>query len=115
MNSHQPPHAEPRASAPDELDRLLSDHFRREMPHPWPVAPSTNVEPASRQSYAPGPRSRWVLAASVMLVLGLCWVGVRSTAPVGTPRGSAAPGTAGDGPILQEMQKQRTITDTPKP
>jgi hypothetical protein len=57
----------------DDLDGLLRAFYRSEVPDPWPVL-KPPAEPTSRSGYS-GPRrwplqsSRWVLAASVALLL----------------------------------------------
>ena len=66
---------------PDDLDKLLSDFFRSEVPDPWPVMKSPG-RPTLRLAAAPAPdpvqpaprrwtlfRSRFALAATVALCL----------------------------------------------
>ncbi len=59
----------------DDVDRLLSDFFRAELPNPWPAAPVPDEQPQSlplstRKSLRrwSGLRSRFALAASVALL-----------------------------------------------
>ncbi len=64
----------------DDLDGLLGEFFRSEMPHPWPDTPETDEQPAilslpltprrSRSLF----RSRLALAASVAFLLAIPWV-----------------------------------------
>lgn len=64
----------------DDLDRLLSDFFRAELPNPWPAAPIPDEQPQSLPLSARKPirhwsslRSRFALAASVALLLAGGW------------------------------------------
>jgi hypothetical protein len=75
----------------DKLDRLLSDFFKAQLKHPWPDAPAAptsepSVLVAARSPSATVPlnrpgaptrnvnnKSRYTLAASVVLLLGTCW------------------------------------------
>jgi hypothetical protein len=69
--------------AVDDLDRLLGSYFKQQLPHPWPQAPSVSlstIQPATATTSTmarPGDslkRSRLVLAASVAILLGGCWL-----------------------------------------
>src|SRR5262245_17102282 len=80
---------------PDDLDRLLSEYCRAQMPTPWPrLRP-----PAARVAPAPGrgdplSASRLALAASLAAVLVGGWLlATRPAGPAG-PSGSALDGTA---------------------
>jgi len=60
----------------DDVDRLLSDFFRAELPNPWPAAPVPDEQPQSLPLSTRKPmqrgsalRSRFALAASVALLL----------------------------------------------
>ncbi len=69
---------DPTLGPPDALDRLLSDYFNSELPHPWPAPPAVgHAEPSSavRPAYAsdPNSRARWTLTCSVAVLLGSCW------------------------------------------
>jgi hypothetical protein len=71
-----PTHTDPQSSShpADGLDRLLSDFFKNEMPRPWPGPPPHAVaEPSAlvRDRTDAGSRSRYTLAASVAVLLGL--------------------------------------------
>lgn len=74
MSILQQPPIRPDAAgrSPDNLDGLLRAFYRAEMPDPWPaLQPSVSREvvpfrPTNRWS---SQRSRWVLAASVVLLL----------------------------------------------
>lgn len=68
-----PNHTNPVLPPPDGLDRLLSDFYRHEMPRPWPGPPAATAEPSAavRRRADSGRRSRYTIAASVALLLGL--------------------------------------------
>lgn len=57
---------------PDELEPLLRAFFRAEMPDPWPKArrPAAAPPPVLRGNWFLN--SRFVLAASALILLGLC-------------------------------------------
>jgi len=62
----------------DDLDRLLSDFFRSELPHPWPEAKIPDEQPKSLPARKSSPRwatfrSRFALAASIALLLVGGW------------------------------------------
>jgi hypothetical protein len=64
----------------DDLDRLLSDFYRSELPNPWPVPPVAGVRTEFLPLTAPplirrwsAVRSRFALAASVALLLAGSW------------------------------------------
>lgn len=109
----------------DELDRLLKAYFQLELPTCWPPAPDTEIigsmelasseRPMRRDWLTP---SRWALAASVAALAGLC--GLLFNASSSPPRPPVAKqpspypsATAGDGPILQEMSRQRALNTHP--
>jgi hypothetical protein len=78
-------------TAPDELDRLMSYYFARELPSPWPGPPAV-VVPSVRPQADAGRRSRYALAASVAALLGL-GVYLSSAVPGGRPApGAGQPG-----------------------
>jgi hypothetical protein len=55
---------------PEDLDALLRAYFRSEMPEPWPtLQPPADVVPPPARKRWPMNASRWVLAASVALLL----------------------------------------------
>jgi len=65
----------------DDLDRLLSDFFRSELPNPWPAPPisddlTESLPLSARKPIRRGPalRSRFALAASVALLLAGGWL-----------------------------------------
>ena len=68
MSFPNPPHFA--RDCPEDLDRLLRDFFHAELPASWPVpeppARAVPMRPVRRPLY----RSRFVLAASVALLLG---------------------------------------------
>jgi hypothetical protein len=79
-----------------EVDRLLSDFYRAQLPHPWPAL--RLPRPAVRRS-VPGfahNMRRLALAASVMLALGAYW------ALAGTFAHSTSHSLPGGGPELNE-------------
>jgi hypothetical protein len=82
---------------PNSVDDLLSDFFKAQVPQPWPGSPRT-VEPASlvARRGAANNRSRVTLAASVALLLGMCWVFNNGPQP---ERGRVAPTKPG---LLQD-------------
>lgn len=67
---------------PESIDQMLSRFMKSEMPNPWPMAPSPQIEsgpilpaPAPRSAgSSPLTSSRYSLAASVVLILGGCWL-----------------------------------------
>lgn len=65
---------------PEAIDEMLSRFMKSEMPHPWPKAPTPQVgsiTPASSPRLtdsSPLVSSRYSLAASVVLILGGCWL-----------------------------------------
>src|SRR5205823_3480617 len=69
-----------RGRSGDDLDRLLSDFYRAELPNPWPAPPladdQTKLLPLSVRKAArswSALRSRFALAASVALLLAGSW------------------------------------------
>ena len=86
-----PNHTNPVPPPAAGLDRLLSDFFQNELPRPWPRPPAATAEPSSlaRGRADVGNRSRYTLAASVALLLGL---GVYLSS--GTPAESQSPKAA---------------------
>lgn len=114
-----------KSAGQDDLDRLLLTFFQGEMPRKWPAAPSVDVEPSSLVAEriparsGSGSTSRWVLAASVALLMGLCWFTLRQTGPVAVQptveKKDTSKATAGDGPILQEMSKHRALPGSGEP
>ena len=68
-----------RGRSGDDLDGLLGEFFRSEMPQPWPDAPETDEQPEVL-SWSQTPRrsrslfrSRLALAASVAFLLAIPW------------------------------------------
>src|SRR5262249_40965514 len=73
----------------DDLDGLLREFYRAEMPQPWPKfrapAPRVRLAPAAppASGYSARFRSLLALAASVALIaLGAWWLGGSPTNPV---------------------------------
>lgn len=105
----------------NELDRLLKAYFQSELPTRWPPVPETEIVGAMEFAASDRPTrrgwltpSRWALAASVAALAGLC--GLLLSASSAPPRPPLAKqpspyqsATAGDGPILQEMSRQRAL------
>jgi hypothetical protein len=56
---------------PDGYDRMFSDYFKNEMPNPWPGPQAMATAEPARRSADNGIRSRYTLAASVAVLLGL--------------------------------------------
>ena len=85
---------------PERTDQLLSDFFKSRMPHPWPAAPApASVLPASLRAPAESNRARLTLAASVALLVGICWYLANGS----NPGNRATPGPGGNAPgILNE-------------
>ena len=87
----------------DGVDRLLSDFFKSEIPHPWPTAPvpdgslaepsSLHVKPEPRRTADPGRRPRLTLAVSVALLLGTLWFMSAGSTPGPRPLPAARPGS----------------------
>ncbi|HEY8504359.1 MAG TPA: hypothetical protein VIL46_07230, partial [Gemmataceae bacterium] len=58
----------------DEVDRVLSTFFKKELPAPWPpLRLPEPAAPARAGRLGPAAPSRLALAASVAVLLGLCW------------------------------------------
>ena len=59
----------------NDIDRVVGEFFRSQLPRPWPAAPKPWVEKASLStpSARAASRSRWALAASVAVLVGGCW------------------------------------------
>ena len=58
----------------EQVDRLLGDYFKAQVPAHWPPAPRTDrARPAATRTTDPAARSRWALAASVAVLIGGCW------------------------------------------
>ena len=106
---------------PDKLDRVFSDFFHSEMTkRPWLPAP-VPTELAARHPPDPNRHARRVLAVSVALLLGGCWVlsnglpatdrGPAINSPAGT---NMLPGaSAEDKGVLPEIRKGKAKTETP--
>src|SRR5262249_45159943 len=83
-----------------DIDRLLTEFFRRELPDPWPAAPAVALASASARtspagSSAPARSGRWALAFSLaaVTILGVALAG-RMPAPRGGPFPSVETGNA---------------------
>jgi hypothetical protein len=106
----------------DKLDRLFTDYFHAEMTkRPWPPAPVT-ADVARRAAPDPNRHARRVLAASVALLLGSCWVlsnGLPTTdrGPSPSPTGTnMLPGaTADEKGVLPELRKSKSKDQAPPP
>jgi hypothetical protein len=71
MNSLQQPRAEPLEGdhSANDLDGLLRDFFRTQMPEPWPQLSPPPALPHAGQRHRSLFRSRFVLAASLLILL----------------------------------------------
>jgi hypothetical protein len=67
MNAFDPT---PRLGTPLELDRLLRSFFQVEMPHPWPAWQPPAEASATGLRRRPLTRSRFALAAALLVLLG---------------------------------------------
>jgi hypothetical protein len=84
--------------SPDDVDQLLRSFFQEEMPRSWPAF-AGGLTPADQQPQLPAAnrhqspfRSRFVLAASVaILLIGTWWLGGRFSTPE-SPTSPSAPG-----------------------
>lgn len=104
----------------DKLDRLFTDYFHAEMSkRPWPPTPVGAVPRSATPD--PNRHARRVLAASVALLLGSCWVLSNGLTP--TDRGSSpAPtgtnmlggATADEKGVLPAIRKSKA-KDQPPP
>ncbi len=89
---------------PHGIDRLLSDFFKSQVPHPWPSAPvpeASRAEPSvltaareSRRTSDTGRRPRLTLAVSVALLLGALWFMSAGSTPGPRPQAAVKPGAA---------------------
>jgi hypothetical protein len=116
----------------DPVDRLLSDFFRTQLPDPWPAAPgavmaepssliatSSVSVPCSQPTSRDGIRkSRYTLAALVVLFLGTCWSLSSGFQPTSQTRNAVGPGGMLPGaeaskpvPVI-EIRKDRAIQGT---
>jgi hypothetical protein len=123
--SQNPPTDAARREPADPLDRLLMDFFQSQLKQPWPPAPATPAtEPAalvaSRETTPsrrdPSRRSRYTLAASVALVLGVGWLFSSGFAPGVRPNSGPAPtggmlkdAGASQPAAVKELQKDNAI------
>lgn len=112
----------------DKLDRALSDFFKAQLPRPWAAAPEiTSSEPSVLVGTRNGiarldsvGKSRFTLAVSVALLLGLCWFLSDGFAPSNRNSHQPAPGTgssmlggasAGNPAVLKEIRKDKAGKD----
>jgi hypothetical protein len=137
-----PPTDDVRTGPADNLDRLLSEFFKAQMPAAWPAAPATpasepSVLAAERNGVADAPRnqpaaaardtggkSRYTLAASVAILLGTCWwlsngfqpgergPGAPAVGPTGPPMLDKS--RASDPDALKELRKDKALNGDPK-
>lgn len=123
--SQNPPTEVARREPADPLDRLLADFFQSQLKQPWPPAPATpSTEPAAlAASREPIPsrrdssrRSRYTLAASVALLLGVGWLFSSGFAPGDRPGSNPAPtggmlkdAGASDPDAVKELRKDKAI------
>jgi len=99
---------------PDGYDRLFSDFFKNEMPHPWPGPRAVAVAEPARGRADAGNRSRYTLAASVAVLLGL-GVYLSSGSPAVHPNGGQ-PGlkdATADGKHLLENANPKAVEHNP--
>lgn len=111
-----PPTIVPNSGRPpeDDLDGLLRDFFKAEMPKPWPAftapAPSNSVTPLRRNKTARLTlwRSRLALAAAILLLIaGTLFLSGRpaskdSPAPAGPGIGTSADHSLDDVPFIPD-------------
>jgi len=108
MRSVEPPSLDsPWRGRHGDLDRLLSDFFRSEMPHPWPEAPRADEQPTILPLPARKPRpgrsswpSRLALVAAIALLLAGGWF------LSGKFAGLSGPGSFGSGHGADRQQDQ---------
>lgn len=100
----------------DNVDGLLRAFYRTQLPNPWPMPPTTfrSTLPFRRSLRGHGStRSRWVLAASVALLLaGSLLLPRRFTSNVQPEPGIDALGTANRN-ILPDAPKMKTHEGKP--
>lgn len=65
------PPVPPLPAEPDDLDRLFSAYFKKELPSQWPACPVARSQPSGLVRSGSTSRSRLTLAASVAALLGL--------------------------------------------
>ena len=98
----------------DAVDDLLSDYFKSKMRQPWPAAPAAaSAEPSALHAARHadrGNRSRYTLAASVALLIGICWYfsngsqpGERALKPA-----PSSPGILDDGSAKMPKEFEKT-------
>jgi hypothetical protein len=103
---------EPPAHKPvDDLDGLLRDFFRGQMPKSWPPSPV----PVARTMNSPRPmtqrnsltRSRWALAASVaLLLLGSLLLPSRFSQDAKPENSLSGAPTIGTGDLRRQMERE---------
>ena len=83
---------------PERVDDLLSDFFKSKLRQPWPAAPSVlSAEPSTRRTAVPSNRARYTLAASVAILLGVCWLFSNGSRPERVQPPVGKPGILDDG------------------
>ena len=75
------------------IDELLSDFYKSRMPRPWPPAPAPIIASPAATARSAGNRARFTLAASVALLIGLCWYFTAGSQP--GPQGPAPQSSTG--------------------
>jgi hypothetical protein len=78
---------------PDDLDRLLGEFFRNEVPSPWPPLAAPVKTPVSRVGFGSWWTGRMALAASVAALLVGGWL-LSGRLPGPVPTGSLDNGSA---------------------
>jgi hypothetical protein len=63
-----------RYQSPDDIDRLLADFFRGEVPDPWPTLRAPVVTPVRRKGRSPLRAGRLALAASIAALVAGGWL-----------------------------------------
>ncbi|MBY0525966.1 MAG: hypothetical protein K2R98_21410 [Gemmataceae bacterium] len=104
---------------PEQMETLLRDFFRSEMPDPWPVLKAP-VQKVASKPVTPRPwmsfRSRLALAASVALLALASWCFSANTPDYTRPTPDAPNGigSARNEPIYLKGVKVAPAKDTPK-
>ena len=105
----------PTNSLPDNVDRAFAEFFRGQVPSPWPQCPVPAAAKPAPTGDAPW-SSRFALAASVALLLGLGLAFTSGTVPNSkpAPNGNLTGGATADGKgLLKNLDPMKELPPMP--